>query len=432
MYTNIAKNQAPNKNKIIDEVIRKTDLNADGLYELLTDHAATKRERVIAYIIHQLLFYKNRFYESEITIAERMKVSRRQVSRVIQKLLSLGVIARKRRINTSNMYTINPEMKTPSIVERFGGLIPSLRGILHLSLLLSLTVGMTWCQKRPEKPIAENVSQYLNNDLDSIKFLTSYTPSDGCKGKKLISKESTKDRIPQDPVKVRRNIVEHYKVRELYPMLDEYGQCLAVIGHMSPYEACYLALYTKEILLSSFVIVMANTEYLKTKIKNPKAYVIGIINKVSSTCGYKPDITFLESIRDHFKVDSTWRNLSYQEHSLLMQRLKKYFEDYRHLQGQCLQTRKETFKDKEQQQAQERILKARTNSHSVYYTGPVLDQRESLKQTYASINRSSSLKKESSSEPPQIILPQPPKAPKFESSKGNIFLDMFPVPEFMK
>lgn len=411
-YLEKYKNQVPIKQTIKKTISHCKNLDEEGLYTLLNSRTASKRERCIAYIVLKAQ-YHDKYFESEATIAKNMQLSRNHVSRIIIQLMRLGVITRKRRVNNSSIYTLNPQMRHPSIVERFGGLIPSLRGLLHVSLLFSLTVGMTWCKSRSENTYQENVELILKRNKESINNLTSYTYCDVLEDKKLHKKDNTAEDRPKTPVKVSRlDLIEHSKLKDIYPMLDEYGHYLAVQASMSPYQACYLALYPKEILLKSFVLLMFFVEEYKNTIKNPKACVVNLLNMVATRQGFVPDVTFLATIRDHYCVDQSWEQLSYPERTLLLGKLRKLSNSFSCLKEKCKQKQRVTFEDKELQQAQERLLKARSNPYSVSYSGPVLDPRESLKMTRSLLSRT-----------PQNIAAAPPEAPAAQRHEGRIEAD---------
>jgi len=416
MYTKISENQAPINETSLKQPIR---LDEEGLYILLTSRSASKRERAISYIIQQLLHH-NRFFESEQTIAERMGMSRVQVSRIVQILISLGVISRKRRLNNSNIYSINPEMKTPTIVERFGGLIPSLRGILHLGLLLSLSVGMSWCKPRPETTKLENVTLNIKEDK-CINILTSKDIIGPQVKQRLLKNNTAKEGQPRVPVRVSRlDLIENSKLRDIYPTLDIFGQYLAVNASMAPWEACYLALYPKEILRKACITVMMFYKEQKETIHNKKAFIINAINMISKQDGFTPDGSYINTIRYFSGADSHWDKLTWQEQSLLLRKLKNITMVF---EGQYEVYRQQQKALKEQELAKKQAVIRRDNPYSTSFVG-CLDPRESLKLT-----RSYASKNSLSEQAPQTIAPQPPTSPSAPGPvKKNVFLDMFPCP----
>ena len=120
------KNQAPKQQKL-------QDLNK--IKQLKTN----SKLKIINYVLNQCLYYKDNYYESEFTIAKRMGISVRTVNRIIALAKSLGLIKRKRRINNSNIYSINPALRDPYIIDQLASVLPALRGLLCLSILIPLT-----------------------------------------------------------------------------------------------------------------------------------------------------------------------------------------------------------------------------------------------------------------------------------------------------
>lgn len=129
--------------------------------------------KVINLVINQCQYYSNNYYESEVTIAVRLGRSVRTVCRAITRAKELGLIRIKRRINNSNIYSLNPELRNPSILEELASVLPALRGVLCLSILIPMAA---ICKPATRRCLPENGVQYnIKEDLNKTKRNVSNT-----------------------------------------------------------------------------------------------------------------------------------------------------------------------------------------------------------------------------------------------------------------
>lgn len=147
--------------------IKKKRINSDNNAEeyankLNAGFSKSNAETItINYIVSQCLYHNNNFYESEKTIALRLGVSARTVSRAVKKIRMLDVVYRRRRFNNSNIYKINPALRKPEIIEMLAAVLPALRGLLCLSILIPITV---LCKPYPTRAYQENGQLYYKNE----------------------------------------------------------------------------------------------------------------------------------------------------------------------------------------------------------------------------------------------------------------------------
>jgi len=118
--------------------------------------------RAVNYIACQCLYYKNNFYESAATIANRLGVSERTVSKAIKLARSLGIIHRRRRFNNSNTYKLNSQLHKPEIITMLAAVLPAIRGILCLSILIPIA---TLCKPYPIRDLQEKCRLYYKNEI---------------------------------------------------------------------------------------------------------------------------------------------------------------------------------------------------------------------------------------------------------------------------
>lgn len=234
--------------------------------------------------------------------------------------------------------------------------------------------------------------------------------------KKLHKKDNTAEDRPKISVKVSRlDLIEHSKLKDIYPMLDEYGHYLAVHAHMTPYEACYLALYSKEILKEACMRVVSYYGPTKAKVRNSIGLIKSTVKKIAEEQSYTVNETFLNTIRYFTHVDSSWTKLTWCEESLLTRKVR-YMTDM--FEAQRIKKEQEQEATRVKQASQQQTVIRRDNPYSVNFTG-ILDPRESLRRTREQIAKH----KTSYSGTPQNIAAVPPEAPAAQRHEGRIEAD---------
>jgi DNA-binding Lrp family transcriptional regulator len=155
---------------------------------------------IINLVVNQCLYYNNYYYESEATIAKKLGIGERTVCRAVKKARELGIITRKRRINNSNIYGLNPELRRPGIIDELALVLPALRGLLCLSFLIPLTM---ICQPAARQSFQNNGGQYKKDVYINAGALSLYleTTKRVCRHPEAPASDSTGFQEHQEPAK---------------------------------------------------------------------------------------------------------------------------------------------------------------------------------------------------------------------------------------
>lgn len=182
MYTKISENQAPKSKKL---------KNLNEIKQLKTNSLL----KSLNYVVHKCLYFGNNFYESEATMAKNLGVSERTVCSHIKKGRELGLFSRKRRIGNSNIYSLNPELRRPDIIEELASVLPALRGLLCLSFLLPLALV---CKPSTRTPSQESCGQYKTRNYLNLKTPLNLTVE-------TTKKDAQEDRVLEEGSRIVKN-----------------------------------------------------------------------------------------------------------------------------------------------------------------------------------------------------------------------------------
>jgi DNA-binding transcriptional ArsR family regulator len=182
MYTKIPENQVPKSKKL---------KNLNEIKQLKTNSLL----KSLNYITNKCLYFGNNFYESEATMAKNLGVSERTVYAHIKKGRELGLFRRKRRIGNSNIYSLNPELRRPEIIEDLASILPALRGLLCLSFLLPLAIV---CKPSSRTLSQESCGQYKTRNYLSLKTPLKLTVETTKKG-------AQEDRVHEEGSRIVKN-----------------------------------------------------------------------------------------------------------------------------------------------------------------------------------------------------------------------------------
>ncbi|MGD0331180.1 MAG: hypothetical protein ABSB40_12195 [Nitrososphaeria archaeon] len=188
MYNKQQKNQVPNQKNL-------KDLNE--IKQLKTGRIL----ETINLVVNQCLYYNNNYYESEATIAKRLGIGTRTVCRAIKKARELGLISRKRRINNSNIYGLNPELRRPEIIDELAAILPALRGLLCLSFLIPI---VALCNSASRQSMPDTGAQYKKEVIINASALSLYRETT-----KKYGLVSTPVWHPEGTAQNRASIKEH-------------------------------------------------------------------------------------------------------------------------------------------------------------------------------------------------------------------------------
>ena len=184
----------------------------------------SKLNYVNNYIINQCQFFHNNFYESEATIARKMGCNESTVKRSVRLMRSLGIIKRRRRFDGirtySNVYSLNPAIRTPYWVDQLASHLPALRNLLCLSFLLPT---MVWCQKASDHCIQRNDRLYsITKLLNRTELILSTTAKQYAPARERTVQSVFAQQIIKEPEKnLKREVCSTLNnERELYMQYD--------------------------------------------------------------------------------------------------------------------------------------------------------------------------------------------------------------------
>jgi hypothetical protein len=128
----------------------------------------SKMAIAVNYILHKCDFHQGNFFESEITMAKNLGVSRRTIQRAVAFVRSLLMVRRKRRFNRSNVYTLAQWIRQESIIDQLADILPGLRNLLCLTILMPTAM---WYHARANAGQREFGALYYIRSYEDLKCM---------------------------------------------------------------------------------------------------------------------------------------------------------------------------------------------------------------------------------------------------------------------
>lgn len=345
---------------------------------------AGKKKQAILNVIYYLAEKYKICAPSHGYIAEKAGASLDYTQQVLTEANKEGLIVYERRYNDTNVYYLPEPLKNPDVRNRLASVLPYLRGILCLSMLLSVVA----LSGRPHKRVvvSKNFSSQQNDLVEK--------PGLNIRDKEIITISLSNNR---DNVRHRKVVIEKISQNKLnskflYPFLCDSMRYLAIHMGLTPVKACYLACIEQDIadeVLHEYMLCHRNGIIPKNKSQFIGSLLKKSVEKHSVSFEYR----FISSIITHFGLDTEWKSMTLAESSILQQSV-------RHIGSKIeLQEELRSHKAKESapsqaaiQREKDRIQRLKKNPYSIYYDGhSPLEEKRIIKKN-----------------PPQIP-PAPPK-----------------------